>query len=74
MQTVGEFYRSVGYLEANIREASEQVKSFQEREAMFKQDQGDYEDLNTLKVLFEPFMKLWHIAMEFTDEKYRWTE
>lgn len=52
--------------------AQEKVKSFNEREALFKQPITDYEDLIGLLRDFEPYHKLWDIAMEFDLDKTDW--
>lgn len=55
-----------------LEKAQEKVKSFNEREALFKQPLSDYEDLLVLLKDFEPYHKLWDIAMELDIDKGDW--
>lgn len=59
-------------LNDKLDKAQEKVKSFNEREALFKQPITDYEDLIGLLRDFEPYHKLWDIAMELDLDKTDW--
>ena len=45
-----------------IEKAQETVRDFNDREVAFKQPVTDYEDLNQLKINYEPYIKLWNQA------------
>jgi len=48
------------------------VKSFNDRENIFKQPLSDYHDLNELSSNFEPFYKLWDFCIEYDLDKQEW--
>jgi dynein heavy chain len=48
------------------------VKSFNDRENLFKQPLSDYDDLAKVLTTFEPYHKLWDLAMEFDLDKQDW--
>lgn len=66
---VKESANEVGSLNDRLDKAQEKVKSFNEREVLFKQPVTDYEDLIGLLRDFEPYKKLWELAMEFDLDK-----
>ena len=47
----------------------DKVKSFNDRELLFKQPISEYDELNNLIREFDPFRKLWEIAMDFELDK-----
>lgn len=49
----------------NLESASKKVESFNTSERLFKQPISDYEELEMLKKDFEPFNRLWDMALEF---------
>ena len=59
-------------LRDRLDKAQEKVKSFNDRENLFKQPLSDYEDLTKILQTFEPYHKLWDIAMEFDLDKQDW--
>lgn len=71
-QNVKEYAIETNHFKDQIDKAVDQVKSFNEREALFKQAQSEYHDLNELQKDFEPFNKLWDISIEFDMDKQEW--
>jgi dynein heavy chain len=59
-------------LRDRLDKAQEKVKSFNDRENLFKQPLSDYEELTKVLQTFEPYHKLWDIAMEFDLDKQDW--
>lgn len=51
----------------------EKVKSFNEREGLFRIAISEYADLDKLLVDFTPYHKMWEIAMEVDMEFDQWT-
>ena len=49
------------------------LKSFNEREVIFKQPISEYVTLNDLEAKFEPFYKIWDYCSEFDIDKQDWT-
>lgn len=56
-------------LKEKINNFSEKVRSFNDRESLFKQPLSDYDDLVKIKSEFEPFYKIWDLAIEFDVDK-----
>lgn len=56
----------------NLENACKKVEGFNRSERLFKQPITEYEELELLKKDFEPYNKLWEIAMEFNYEKENW--
>lgn len=53
----------------NLEAAAKKVESFNNSERLFKQPITEYEELEMLKKDFEPFNKLWDMALEFDYDK-----
>lgn len=53
----------------NLEAAAKKVESFNRSERLFKQPITEYEELEMLKKDFEPFNKLWDMALEFDYDK-----
>lgn len=45
------------------------MRSFNQRESLFKQPVSEYEDLTKLSIEFDPYYKIWDMAMEFEIDK-----
>jgi len=69
---VKEYAIETNHLKDQIEKAFDQVRSFNEREVLFKQPQSEYHDLNELQKDFEPFNKMWESAIEFDMDKQEW--
>ena len=67
-----EYAIETNHLKDQIEKAIDQVKSFNERELLFKQPQSEYHDLNELQKDFEPYNKLWDLAIEYDLDKQEW--
>ena len=48
------------------------MKSFNDRELIFKQPLSEYHDLNELNNNFDPFYKLWDFSIEYDLDKQEW--
>lgn len=59
-------------LRDQIEKAFVQIKSFNEREVLFKQQVSEYQDLLDLNGDFEPFFKMWELAIDFDLDKQEW--
>ena len=59
-------------LKDRIDGSLDQLKSFNEREAIFKQPISEYHDLDQLQLQFDPFFKLWEYCIEFDIDKQDW--
>jgi len=59
-------------LKEKIDFAYETIKSFNDREAIFKQPISEYHDLNELNANFDPFFKLWDYCIEYDLDKQEW--
>ena len=70
--SVKEYAIETNHLKDQIEKAVDQVKSFNEREALFKQALSEYHDLNELQKDFEPFNKLWDFCIDFDMDKQEW--
>ena len=68
-RNVKEFATEVMHLNDRFEKSLEKIKSFNEREVVFKQSLSEYDDLNQLLKDFEPYHKLWELAMEFEIDK-----
>jgi len=60
-------------LKENIEQLCTTLKSFNEREVIFKQPISEYIVLNELQAQFEPFSKIWDYCSEFDIDKQDWT-
>ena len=56
----------------NLETATKKVEGFNRSEKLFKQPITEYEELEMLKKDFEPYSKLWDMAMEFDYDKQIW--
>lgn len=70
---VKEYAIQTNHLKEKIDKAYNQLKSFNEREAIFKQPISEYHDLNELNTNFEPFYKIWEYCIEYDIDKQDWT-
>jgi dynein heavy chain len=61
--SVSKYGSFVVSLNEKIEKAKEKIKSFNERESLFKEDVSEYESLETLQTRFEPYSKMWMIAI-----------
>jgi dynein heavy chain, axonemal len=59
-------------LKERFEKAVEKVRSFNERESLFKLPISDNDELTKLMNLFEPYHKLWDLCMEFDLNKQDW--
>ena len=48
-----------------MNSAQEKIKLYNSRETLFEQDLTDYEDINRVVKLFEPYSALWCTAAEW---------
>lgn len=71
-ESVKEYAMETQNLKEQIEKSLEQVKSFNEREVLFKQSVSEYNDLNELGTDFEPYNKLWELAIDFDLDKQDW--
>ena len=60
---------SVSQLNEQLGDLAEQVKSFNERESLFKLPISKYSELTQLNKDFQPYLRLWNLANEFEMEK-----
>lgn len=72
-EKVKDYATEVYSLNDRLTNASEKVKSFNEREGLFKQPISDYEDLNILIKDFSAYHRLWTIAMDFDIDRGDWS-
>lgn len=56
----------------NLENACKKVEGFNRSERLFKQPITEYEELELLKKDFEPFNRLWDMALEFDYDKQNW--
>lgn len=56
----------------SIENACKKVEGFNRNERLFKQPITEYEELEMLKKDFEPFKKLWEMAVEFSFDQGEW--
>ena len=59
-------------LSEKIDAANKKIKSFNEREVLFKQPITDYQDLVQLEDEFKPYFELWDIASNFKLDSMDW--
>ena len=72
-ENVKEHATQTNQLKEQIDRACDQLRSFNEREAIFKQPISEYHDLNELQTQFDPFFRLWEYCIEFDIDKQDWT-
>ncbi|CAD8161959.1 unnamed protein product [Paramecium pentaurelia] len=66
------YAQNVMGLKEKINNYQDKVRSFNDRENLFKQPLSDYDDLIKIKQDFEPFYKIWDLAIEFDIDKQEW--
>ncbi|CAD8081115.1 unnamed protein product [Paramecium sonneborni] len=66
------FAQNVMGLKEKINNYQDKVRSFNDRESLFKQPLSDYDDLNKIKQDFDPFYKIWDLAIEYDIDKQEW--
>ncbi|CAD8087288.1 unnamed protein product [Paramecium sonneborni] len=66
------YAQNVMGLKEKINNYQDKVRSFNDRENLFKQPLSDYDDLIKIKQDFDPFYKIWDLAIEFDIDKQEW--
>ena len=67
-----EYLPQIHFLYEQFVSILNQVKSFNEREALFKLRHSNFEEVEELYHEFMPYFKLWDLAEEFENEKRDW--
>ena len=67
-------YAKVKDLETKLNVAQVKARLFNSRENLFESDSTDYEDLNRIIRLFEPYSNLWQTAKEWIEQSQTWTQ
>mmetsp|Transcript_43579 Transcript_43579/g.42087 ORF Transcript_43579/g.42087 Transcript_43579/m.42087 type:complete len:239 (-) Transcript_43579:1749-2465(-) len=73
MNTVNEFSHDSLELKDKLDKAFEQVKIFNDREAIFELNKSEYGELDELNTKFKPFYELINIAYEVEYSLTQWT-
>lgn len=68
-KNVKDLSTEVMQLHERFEKAQEKIKSFNERENLFKLPITEYDELIKLQKSFQPYHKLWDLAMEFDLDK-----
>ncbi|KAL4494234.1 hypothetical protein ABPG73_018753, partial [Tetrahymena malaccensis] len=70
---VKENYTEVANFGELIQQASEKVKSFNSREALFGDEISIWDELDNVAKEFDPYHRLWDILFNFTNNYEEWT-
>ena len=57
-------------MKESIEVSNEQIASFNEREALFRQPMTYYSEITELATDFQPYMKIWELALQFDQDKH----
>lgn len=71
---VKEKYTEVATFGDSIQQASEKVKSFNTREALFGDEISIWDELENVAKEFDPYHRLWDILFNFTNNFDEWTK
>jgi len=69
---VKEYFTQINSFNEQLLAAQEQILSFNQREELFKQQKSEYDELMFLQKEFEPYFKIWDIAMNFDLSQQDW--
>jgi dynein heavy chain len=74
LEQVKEISKTVKDLENELSAAQEKARLFNSRETLFEAELTDYEDLNRVVKMFEPYAGLWQTAFDWTTSYANWVE